>query len=149
MEKLLAAKTLTEAQMFDTFYVPIPNTEPQKYHTQYDAQFDKVLQEILDRYLAKDPKLAFVVAVDINGYLPTHNSRYSKPLTGNRDKDINDNRTKRIFSDKTGLAAARNTQPFLLQRYSRDTGEEMLDLSMPLFIKDRQWGSLRFGYKSK
>ncbi len=101
----------------------------------------------MDKYYKKSERIAFVVAVDRNGYLPTHNSRYSQPLTGDRQKDLVNNRTKRIFNDKTGLAAARNTQPYLLQRYFRDTGEVMYDLSVPIFIKDRHWGAIRFGYK--
>ncbi|QTA83603.1 Uncharacterized protein dnl_60160 [Desulfonema limicola] len=148
-QKLLDSKILTEFQLFDTFYIPVPGTDPQKYHTQYDSHADKVLQKILDDYLAKDTRLIFVVAVDINGYLPTHNSKYSKPLTGSRDEDFINNRTKRIFNDRTGLAAARNIKPFLIQRYSRDTGEEMADLSIPVFINDRHWGAVRFGYKYK
>lgn len=145
-EYLLREKILTPAQLFDTFYVPIPNTEPQKFHTQYDLYADKLLQNILDRYLQKNKRLVFVVVVDANGYLPTHNSRYSLPLTGNADKDVKMNRTKRIFNDRTGLAAARNKDPYFLQRYSRDTGEQMADLSVPIFIQNRHWGAVRFGY---
>jgi methyl-accepting chemotaxis protein len=149
VEKLLQSGELTEARLFDTFYIPIPNTNPQKYHTQYDLLMDKVLQSGLDSYLEKDHRLIFVVLVDKNGYLPTHNSRYSKPLTGNSEEDIINNRTKRLFNDRTGLAASRNTQPYLLQRYFRDTGEEMYDLSVPVFIREKHWGAVRFGYTYK
>lgn len=145
-QTLLETGGLTEAQLFDTFYIPIPDTYPQKYHTQYDLKLDATIQEILDRYLKKHRRINFVVAVDRNGYLPTHNSRYSLPLTGDREQDILHNRTKRLFNDRTGLAAARNTQAFLLQQYNRDTGEVMFDLSVPLFIRDRHWGAVRFGY---
>jgi hypothetical protein len=137
---------MTAARLFDTFYIPIPDTYPQKYHTRYDTAFDKTIQDILDEYLKKDRRLVFVVAVDRNGYLPTHNSRYSLPLTGNREQDILHNRTKRLFNDRTGLAAARNTRPHLLQQYHRDTGEVMFDLSVPVHIRDRHWGAVRFGY---
>jgi len=132
-EYLVTSGKLTMAQMFDTFYIPIPNTAPQKFHTQYDRLCDTVLQTILDKYLAKDPKLLFVVAVDRNGYLPTHNSK-------------SQDRSKRVFNDRTGLAAARNTQPFLLQKYNRDTGETMYDLSVPIYVHTKHWGAVRFGY---
>jgi len=145
-QNLLETGVLTEAQLFDTFYIPIPDTYPQKYHTQYDLKLDDTIQDILDRYLKKHRRIVFVVAVDRNGYLPTHNSRYSLPLTGDRERDILHNRTKRLFNDRTGLAAARNTQAFLLQQYNRDTGEVMFDLSVPLYIGDRHWGAVRFGY---
>jgi methyl-accepting chemotaxis protein len=144
---LLTSGKLTMGQLFDTFYIPIPNTEPQKFHTQYDRMIDGIIRPILDKYLEADEHFIFVVAVDRNGYLPTHNARYSQPLTGEGDHDTRWNRTKRIFSDRTGLAAARNTEPILLQRYSRDTGEEMTDLSIPIIVKKRHWGALRIGYK--
>ena len=144
---LLTGGQLTMGQLFDTFYIPIPNTEPQKFHTQYDRMIDAIIRPVLDKYLAADDHFIFVVAVDRNGYLPTHNARYSQPLTGDGDHDTRWNRTKRIFSDRTGLAAARNTEPILLQRYSRDTGEEMTDLSVPIMIQGRHWGAIRIGYK--
>ncbi len=144
---LLTSGTLTMPQLFDTFYVPIPDSSPQKFHTQYDRVTDGVLRPIIDKYLGKDKRIVFVVPVDTNGYLPTHNSRYSRPLTGVGDADTKWNRTKRLFSDRTGLAAARNTEPYLLQRYSRDTGEVMSDLSVPVVLQNRHWGAIRIGYR--
>jgi methyl-accepting chemotaxis protein len=147
MNRLIAGNKLTVAQLFDTFYIPIPNTDPQKYHTQYDRFTDETIRIILDTYLEKDDRIKFVVAVDRNGYLPTHNSKYSKPLTGDGDYDTQNNRTKRMFNDRTGLAAARNEKPFLMQSYSRDTGEVMVDLSVPIYIQDKHWGAIRIGYQ--
>jgi hypothetical protein len=149
LEMLLTSGRLTIGQLFDTFYIPIPNTDPQKFHTQYDKYSDELLQIILDKYLEKDKNILFVVVVDVNGYLPTHNRKYSKNLTGDQKTDLLNNRTKRMFNDKTGLAAARNTNPFFMQKYSRDTGETMIDLSVPVFIRDKHWGAIRFGYIAK
>ena len=146
MSKLIAANKLTLAQLFDTFYIPIPNTDPQKFHTQYDRYTDETIRIILDQYLDESKRIKFVVAVDRNGYLPTHNTKYSKPLTGKGDYDTKHNRTKRMFNDRTGLAAARNQEKFLLQRYSRDTGEVMMDLSVPIYIEGKHWGAIRIGY---
>jgi hypothetical protein len=146
---LLNSGQLSTPQLFDTFYIPIPNTDPQKFRTQYDTLSDGVVQPIIDKVLEHDKRLVFVVIVDRNGYLPTHNSRFSQPLTGNPGADAKTNRTKRIFNDRTGLAAARNQQPYLLQKYSRDTGEEMGDLSVPLIVQNRHWGAVRIGYKQK
>lgn len=149
MDLLLSSGRLSVGQLFDTFYIPIPDTQPQKYHTQYDILADEVLRPILDKYLEKDPRLVFFIAVDRNGYVPTHNTRFAQPLTRDPEIDSLKNRTKRIFNDRTGLAAARNQQTYLLQRYSRDTGEQISDLSIPLTINNRHWGAIRIGYKSK
>jgi len=145
-ELLLTSGHLTVVQLFDTFYIPIPGTDPQKFHTQYDDLVTGIIRPILDKYLEMDERFDFVVVVDSNGYVPTHNTRYSKPLTGDRDTDAQWNRGKRLFNDRTGLAAARNKEPYLLQRYSRDTGESMSDLSVPIFVKGRHWGAVRIGY---
>lgn len=145
-EILLSAKRLTTAQLFDTFYIPVPDTAPQKFTTQYDKVVDQTIRTILDRYLVSDSRLLFVVAVDKNGYVPSHNSRYSKPLTDDPDYNAKNNRAKRMFNDRTGLAAARNTVPYLRQKYSRDTGEELFDLSVPIEVEGKHWGAIRIGY---
>ena len=146
-EDLLANKSLTSDQLFDTFYIPIANTNPQKYKTQYDTLVDQRIQKILDKYLATDRRIVFVIIVDSNGYVPTHNSRYSRPLTGDKEIDSANNRTKRLFNDRTGLAAAKNIEPFLLQQYNRDTGETIYDLSVPIFVRGKHWGAVRIGYE--
>ena len=63
-------------------------------------------------------------------------------------KDTSGNRTKRIFSDKTGTRAVTNQEPFLLQTYRRDTGEVMHDVSTPIYVRGKQWGGFRIGYRA-
>ncbi|MBI4321388.1 MAG: HAMP domain-containing protein [Chloroflexi bacterium] len=118
-----------------------------KYHyaTTLDSYLDNVILEVEDEFL-KDPQIAFAVLVDVNGYLPTHNSRYSQLLTGDFARDRDNNRTKSLFDDEVGLRAARNAdQPYLKQVYKRDTGEVMWDISAPVFVKGRYWGAFRIG----
>ncbi len=147
IELSLVSGTLNVGQIFDTFYIPIPETNPQKYRTQYDKYFDEAMRPVIDGYQKKNKRILFAIAVDRNGYLPTHNTKYAQPITGDSDYDAKWNRTKRIFNDTTGLAAASNKKPYLLQKYSRDTGEVMSDLSVPIYINGQHWGAVRFGYK--
>jgi methyl-accepting chemotaxis protein len=63
--------------------------------------------------------------------------------------DMENNRTKRKFNDRTGLRSGVNTEPFLLQTYSRDTGEVMNDISTPLVVNGRHWGGVRIGYRTE
>ncbi len=146
-KQLLTSRQLTPAQLFDTFYIPIPNTQPQKFRTAYDSITDATLKSIFDNYLKVDSRIVFIVAVDRNGYIPTHNSKFSKPLTDDPVYNAENNRAKRIFNDKTGLAAAQNREPVLLQQYDRDTGEKMYDLSVPIVLDGKHWGAIRVGYK--
>jgi hypothetical protein len=136
----------TQAEIFDENYMPIPGTDPQKYHTKYDTYLDETIQAIEDEYKEKDNQVVFAVLVDRNGYLPTHNSKYSQPLTGDKERDRVCNRTKRLFNDPVGLAAARNRQELLMQIYYRDTGEKMWDISAPVYVKGKHWGAFRIGY---
>jgi methyl-accepting chemotaxis protein len=131
--------------MFDVNYIPIPSTDPPKFHTKYDSYLDSTIREILDEFL-KDDQVVFAVLVDRNGYLPTHNTVYSQPLTGNPEKDKLWNRSKRIFNDPVGIAAAKNRKEVLKQVYNRDTGEQMWDISAPVIVNGEHWGGFRIGY---
>ena len=147
-EQSIAANRISEAALFDRTYKPIPNTSPQKHSTQFDSFTDRVLPQIQEALLEQMPQLAYAGAVDNNGYFPTHNKKFSQPLTGNYDLDLVNNRTKRIFSDRTGKRCGANTKPFLLQTYKRDTGEVMHDLSVPIYVNGKHWGGFRIGYRS-
>ncbi len=147
MESWIANKEVTREKLFSFLYYPVARTDPPKFTTDWDKLSDRDVQAIEEAVLVKSPAIVFAVLVDKHGYLPTHNQRYSLPLTGNLASDLINNRTKRIFNDKTGLAAARSEAPFLIQRYQRDTGENMVDLSVPVVVGGAHWGAVRIGYR--
>jgi methyl-accepting chemotaxis protein len=84
--------------------------------------------------------------VNVEGYCPTHNLRYSHEPTGNLQVDLAQSRSKRMFNDRVGLRSASHDRKLLLQTYRRDTGEILHDLSVPLFVNRRRWGAIRMGY---
>ena len=147
-EAAIASGQITEAALFDRTYMPIPNTNPQKHKTAFDSFTDRALPAVQEAILERMPQIAYAGAVDNNGYFPTHNRKFSKPLTGNYETDLVNNRTKRIFNDRTGARCGANTKPFLLQTYKRDTGEVMHDLSVPIYVNGKHWGGFRVGYRS-
>ncbi len=134
--------------IFDTNYREIPNSNPKRYKTAYDDVFEKEMQPLYDKALSEIKGAIYALCVDENGYAPTHNSKFSKTPTGKYEYDLLNCRDKRIFSDKVGLTLAKNTRPFLLQTYLRDTGEAINDFSMPIFVKGKHWGALRIGVMS-
>ncbi|WP_457577866.1 HAMP domain-containing protein [Desulfomarina sp.] len=142
IEEAIDNGVLTVKDAFDTNYEIIGDFDPPKYHTRYDFYLDKAILGLEDEFLL-DSSIVFAVAVDRNGYLPTHNTRFQKPITGDREKDKIGNRTKRVFNDPVGLRAARNTTKGLLQIYHRDTGEVMWDVSSPIYVKGKHWGGFR------
>lgn len=132
--------------VFDEAYQPIPNTNPQKYHTAYDKQVEATLQPIYDRIIQTVPGVVFNMCVDRNGYAPIHNSKFSRPVTGDPKKDLLESRHKRKFNDTVGLRAGQNQEEWLLQTYLRDTGEVLNDLSLPIYVDGRHWGAIRLGF---
>lgn len=139
---------LSETQLFSDNYRPIPDTNPQKYHSEFDGFTDKELPPIQEPILASHSDILFVVAQDKNCYLPTYNDYLSQPLTGDYETDLLKNRTKKIYSDRAGKRASENLNPFLLQTYKRDIGDALHDLSMPVHVNGKHWGCLRVGFKA-
>lgn len=137
--------------LFDENYTPVPNTDPQQYLTRFTRHTDRLMPPIQETMLDFDPRVTFCAAVDRNGYLPTHNRIYSQAQSNDPVWNAANCRHRRIFNDRTGLSAGRNTKPFLLQTYRRDMGGGqfvlMKDLSAPIYINGRHWGGLRIGFK--
>ncbi len=141
--------TLSEADLFDRNYQPYSKkTDPPKFTTRFDSFFDRIISPLQESVVNRDSQLAYAICFDDRAYVPCHNLRFSKPLTGDTEVDKVNNRTKRIFGDHTGMRCAKNTDGVLLQTYRRDTGEILNDLSVPIFINGKHWGGIRFGYKA-
>jgi methyl-accepting chemotaxis protein len=134
--------------IWDQNYRPIPNTNPQKYDVSYAAAFEREVQPVAEAALARLKGGVYCLMVDSKGYAAIHNLKYSNPLTGDYQKDLVGNRTRRIWDDPTGQRAAKNRQPLLLQTYARDTGEILSEINLPIMVNGRHWGGLRVGCES-
>lgn len=139
IENDLKQGVITQQQLFDRNYRLIkddPVASQKKYASAFDEYTDAHWQKYVDSFLVdKDVVFSIPVAYSedpqLNGYLPTHNTIF---------KD----RSKRIFNDPTGAAAAANTDTKGLKTvYKRDTGETMWDMSYPIYINGKHWGGYR------
>ncbi len=136
---------ITKEQLFDRNYKLVtdhPEPKNRKYSSAFDHYTDKHWQKYVDSFLV-DEDVVFSIPVAysnnpaLNGYLPTHNSIF---------KD----RSKRIFNDETGAAAAAsNNTNGLKQVYRRDTGEVMWDMSYPICLGGQHWGGYRVAISIK
>ena len=146
----LASGEMDEARFFDENYAPIAGTNPQQSMAAFTAFTDKVLPELQEAVLQEDDKILFCAAVDRNGYLPTHNRKFSQQQGDDPAWNAANCRNRRLFDDRVGLSAGRNTEPFLLQLYRRDMGGGkfalMKDVSAPITVAGRHWGGFRIGY---
>ncbi|TCG04741.1 chemotaxis protein [Paraburkholderia steynii] len=150
-EAAIARGELSMNDLFDDRYVPVPGTNPQQFMTRFTDLTDRVLPLIQEPMLELDPRVAFCAAVDTRGYLPTHNLKFSQPQRGDPVWNAANCRNRRMFNDRTGLAAGTSTKRFLLQTYRRGMGGGeyalMKDASAPVFVNGRHWGGLRIGYR--
>ncbi|HZH27851.1 MAG TPA: methyl-accepting chemotaxis protein [Azospirillaceae bacterium] len=151
-EDAVAQGDIALADLFDTRYVPIPGTNPEQFTTRFTALADRVLPALQEPVLGTNDRIVFCAAVDRNGYLPTHNRKFSQPQGPDPAWNMANCRNRRIFDDRVGLAAGRNQQPFLLQAYRRDMGGGrfvlMKDVSAPIRVQGRHWGAVRQAYRA-
>jgi methyl-accepting chemotaxis protein len=153
LENALNSRELSWDQLWDVDYRIIKDTDPPQFTTKFLSFCDQRLPAIQEPLLSRNSRITFCAAVDRNGYLPTHNRKYSEPqIPGDRNWNLAHSRNRRIFDDRTGLAAARNRQPVLVQIYRRDMGAgqiiSMKDISAPILVNDQHWGGFRIGVRS-
>ncbi len=150
LEEGIDSGRLSVNDVFDRTYTPIAMKaydlgKNPKFHTKYDIYLDRATVLFLESFM-QDPDLTFAIGVDDQGYIPTTVIQFNKPLTGDPEKDLTGNSTKRIANYKEGLAAAQNLEKTLVQVYVRGrTGEKMWDVSSPIFVKGKHWGGFRVG----
>ncbi len=153
IEDLISSGKVTAEMMFDNHYEPIPGTNPPQYDKPYVEALEQALWPIQEPILAADPRMVFCGAVDRNAYLPVHNKKYSHPQRpGEVEWNTANSRNKRIFDDRAGLSAARNTRPYMIQYYPRDMGGGhifmMWEIDAPIRVMGRHWGAFRAGYRT-
>ena len=151
-EDAVASGAISIDDMFDADYVEIPDTNPLQHRTRILNWADRALPPFQEAFLARDPRMAFCVMIDRNGYLPVHNKIYSHPQRrGDVVWNTANSRNRRIFNDAAGLAAGRNVRCYLIQSYARDMGNGktvmMREIDVPIRVNGRHWGGFRTAYK--
>ena len=151
LEQALSAGQISQADLFDEQYRPIEGTSPQQHLTRFCALTDRLLPAVQEKMLGFSDKVVFCIAADRNGYIATHNRKYCQPQRpGDTVWNTANSRYRRIFNDRTGLASARNTRPFLLQTYRRDMGGGrfvvLKEVAAPITVAGRHWGGLRLAF---
>lgn len=150
-ENAVDTGAITMEQLFDDRYHPIPGTRPKQHLARHVALTDRIVPPIIEAALDADPRILMCVPCDRNGYIGTHNRRFSRPQGDDPAVNAAQSRNRRIFDDRTGLRAGSNVAPFLIQVYRRDMGAlgmvMMKDLSVPIVVRGRHWGGLRMGYR--
>lgn len=142
---------ISVADLFDEKYEPIPGSAPQQHLTRFVNLTDRLFPALQESVLEWSDRVTFCAAVDRNGYLPTHNQKYSKPQRTDPEWNAANCRNRRLFQDRTGLAAGRNRKAFLVQTYRRDMGGGQFailkEVDVPITVRDRHWGNIRLAFQ--
>ncbi|KQW51887.1 MULTISPECIES: methyl-accepting chemotaxis protein [unclassified Roseateles] len=151
LEDALRSGQISQADLFDENYRPIEGTNPQQHATRFCQLTDRLFPAVQEKTLAFSDKVVFCIAADRKGYIATHNRKYCQPQRpGDTVWNTANSRYRRIFNDRTGLASARNTRPFLLQTYRRDMGGGrfviLKEAAAPIVVAGKHWGGLRLAF---
>ncbi|MFN7222905.1 MAG: methyl-accepting chemotaxis protein [Paracoccaceae bacterium] len=137
--------------LFSTTFKEVAGSNPPQFVAPFTSLTDRLFPTVQEQFLAMDPRVVFCAAVNRNGYLPTHNRKFSAPQRNDPVWNAANCRNRRIFDDRVGLGAGQSTAPFLMQIYRRDMGggefAMMKDVSAPIMVKGRHWGGLRLGFQ--
>ena len=143
VERALQALADSGKNVFDRNYQRTnPGQQPEKYDTSYTDAYERVMQPLFDRFIGERPEFLIASAFDINGYLPAHNAKISKPFTGDFATDNAMSRHRRLYAaNRAEKRRAANSAPFLLQTFIRDTGEILNSISVPMYVSGKHWGN--------
>lgn len=149
-EAALATGKLSEAALFDTQYRPITGSNPPRFDTALNTFADSAWRPLLDQIIGSLPGIVSTAATDLNGYLPTHTTQYSRTPIGDPVHDAAYCRNRRIFSDATDAIAKKSTKPFHIAVFRRDRDDGgytvVRNVYVPMIIRGRRWGDLEIAY---
>ncbi len=153
IEKAIARGEISEADVFDTSYVPMPGTNPTQYATRFCDFADDRIRPILDRIMASDTRTVGCVMSDINGYLPTHITERSQPQGPDPKWNAEHCRNRRNFIDDATRRAIESDKEAMLVTYRMNLGEgrylPVKNVFVPLYVNGRRWGNFELAYRDE
>lgn len=146
--------------MFFSVYTPVPDTNPQQYLASFTLLADQLLPPIQEPALAELPSVLFCATIDSNGYMPTHNRKFScDPRPGDTDWNNINALSRRFFKDEAGIRAASSVYlssddlssgSYNIYAYDFDIGGGrsvlLNEVAAPILLFGRHWGAVRLGY---
>ena len=147
LENALASGEISRDDLFDAEYIPIPGTSPVQNMAKHTLLAEKVFPPIFEPILDTDKKIVFCLPTDRNGYIASHNKKYSHAQrSGETVWNTANCRNRRIFSDHSAILASRCTKA-IIQTYTRDMGGGnfvvLKEIDVPIVVNGQRWGGVR------
>lgn len=152
VEAALKGGDICRDDLFSIDYEPIPGTNPVQYKVPHTDLADRAFRPLIEPPLERDPRIVFCCITDRSGYIAAHNKKYSHPQRSDDPLwNAANSRNRRIFDDRAGILAARNTTPSLSQTYARDMGGGtfilLKEIDAPITVLGQHWGAVRMALK--
>lgn len=149
-ESALASGALALGALFDTDYVPVPNTNPQLFRTRLTDWAHAEWRPFLDRAKAGDTRVLAAACTDLNGFLPTHLTERSRTPTGDLAHDTQYCRNGRLMLEAIDRKAKSSHAPFMMAVY-RQEGDGasyvvVRNVYVPLVLGGKRWGDFELAY---
>ena len=152
LEEAIRKGHLTEDDLFDTDYVRIPQTSPVEFRNRALPALERVLPPVFARMSGEDPKLAFVLAADRNGFVAVQHSGAApdaRLVSTDRDGELDHRR--HIVQDCACILAPRTVRAKPSRERRREGRAQdvpsIRQFDAPLRVNGRYWGGLRVGYR--
>lgn len=148
-EEAVASGRLGLAELFDEEYQLIAGSDPKQYRIRSGRFLEQIAPAVQEPILEGYEGVRGSCLHDRNGFRPMMNVCFSQAQRPDTAWNAKYARHRSFATDEAGLAASRNTEPVLVQAYRRTAmGKVELtkDVSVPIFVRGRHWGSLRTVY---
>ena len=149
-EAALESGELDQQVLFDRDYQPIAGSNPERFASKLNEWADECWQPLLDQYSESDNRVLATACTDVNGYLPTHLTRYSKEPIGELAHDTQYCRNGRILFDALDEKAKKSDAPFTLAVYRQEGDGQnyrvVRNVYVPLWINGNRWGDVELAY---
>ncbi len=149
-DKALKSGDLSSSDLFDRDYKLVPGSNPKVYQNQLTDWAAKKWRPEFDRMVAYDSKIQCVVCTDINGFIVTHISRFSKPITNDPGYNAANCRSGRIVFSGCDVHAKQSVEPYTMAVYCVEDGLDISTLVrnvyIPLYWNNQRWGDLELAY---
>lgn len=151
IEAGIARGEVSETDVFDTDYRPMPGTDPVQFEVRFCDFADRHVRPILDRLMVDQPRLIATAITDMNGYLPTHITARSQPQSADPAWNAEHCRNRRNFIDDITRRALASTKEAMLATYGMDLGSgrylPVKNVFVPLYVAGRRYGNFELAYR--
>ncbi|NVE94065.1 methyl-accepting chemotaxis protein [Altererythrobacter lutimaris] len=150
IEAAIESGALSKDALFDDHYVPVEGTNPQLYRTRFSDWADANIRPELDRMETLSNEIIGGVCTDMQGFLPTHSTTFSRFPTGNVELDTSHCRNGIKYLGGVDIKAKQSSADYMMAVYRSEAGEEdyqvVRNVYVPLIINGRRWGDFELAY---